>query len=270
MSAAGDLDRYLARIGYRGTPRVDVETLRAIHRAHLLAIPYENLDVQLGRPVGLAIDRIYTKLVEERRGGWCYEMNGLLAWALESLGFRLTRLSAGVMRAARGDAAIGNHLALWVHVEDGFLADVGFGDGVLEPFPIVEGTFRQRFLEFRLERLPGGWWRFHNHADGGVPSFDFVLEPADVDRLDRQCRFLQTSPESPFTRIAIVQRHRPDGLAILRGRVLKRVCAGGVSTRVVAGADDYAWTLREVFDLEPPALAALWTKVEGQHAAFVA
>ena len=82
-----DLDAYLARIGYAGTPRVDLETLGAIHRAHLLAIPYENLDVQLGRPGDVSLRHAFDKLVTARRGGWCYEMNGLLGWALNEIGF---------------------------------------------------------------------------------------------------------------------------------------------------------------------------------------
>ena len=81
------VDQYLARIGVTAPIRPDLETLRAIHRAHLLAISYENFDVLFNRPVTINIPAIYEKIVENRRGGWCYEMNGLLGWALQELGF---------------------------------------------------------------------------------------------------------------------------------------------------------------------------------------
>ncbi|MEQ9002795.1 MAG: arylamine N-acetyltransferase [Pseudomonadales bacterium] len=269
------LDGYLARIGFAGTPRVDADTLVAVHRAHLRAIPYENLDVQLGRPVGLEVDGIFTKLVVGRRGGWCYEMNGLLGWALEAMGFPVTRLSAGVMRAERGDAALGNHLALWVHLDEPWLADVGFGDGTLEPVPVRAGRFRQGALEFALEALPQGWWRLHNHPHGAAASFDFRLAPADTGLLTSQCQFLQTSLESPFTRVAVVQRHVDGGLALLRGRVLKLVRAGRAGTvevtrREVADQREYLGVLRDWFDLTPPDPDRLWARVAAQHAAYLA
>jgi N-hydroxyarylamine O-acetyltransferase len=262
--------RYLERIGWDGAVRVDFETLRELHRRHLLAIPYENLDVQLGRPVGLDIAGIYRKVVDERRGGWCYEMNGLLAWALESLGFSLTRLAAGVWREQRGDAVLGNHLALWVHLDRSYLADVGFGDGMFEPIPIEDHAFLQRGFEYRLENLQEGWWRFHNHVWCAAPSFDFHLSPADPSLLEQKCQFLQTSPQSGFTQVAVVQRHLPGGIATLRGRTFKRITTRGVGERVIVNRDDYAQTLSEVFALEPPELDRLWEKVVRQHEAFLA
>lgn len=267
-----DLDRYLERIGFRGTPRPDVATLTALHRRHLLAIAYENLDVQLGVPVSLDIEPIYGKLVLEGRGGWCYEMNGLLAWALEAIGFPLTRLAAGVWREVRGDDAVGNHLALRVQPEDdesAYLADVGFGDGILEPVPVRPGPFRQASFEFSLEQVDADWWRFHNHPHGGARTFDFTLQPADPDLLARQCRFLQTSPQSPFTQVAVVQRHVPEGLAVLRGRVLTRIAAGGIERRELSSHAELDQVLHDLFDLTLPDTSALWRRVEAQHAAYL-
>jgi N-hydroxyarylamine O-acetyltransferase len=105
------LAAYLHRIGFTGAARADWPTLQRLHRLHLAAIPYENLDVQLQRRVGFDLDAIHRKLVLERRGGWCYEMNGLFAWALEQIGFRITRLAGGVGREQAGDRSIGTHLA---------------------------------------------------------------------------------------------------------------------------------------------------------------
>lgn len=151
-----DLEAYLQRIHFSGEPRPDLETLTAIHRQHLLTIPYENIDVQLQVPVDLDIERIFTKLVVNQRGGWCYEMNGLLGWALQEIGFDVRRVNGGVARSLRGDDALGNHLVLLVSLDQPYIADVGFGDGVLDPIPLVQGPVLQRGFKFELEHLPDG------------------------------------------------------------------------------------------------------------------
>jgi N-hydroxyarylamine O-acetyltransferase len=255
------LDAYLKRIGYAGPLSVDLATLTALHRQHLRTIPYENLDVQLGREVTLDIEHIYTKLVTHKRGGWCYEMNGLLAWALNEIGFPMTHLAAGVMREERGDDAFGNHLALLVHLERDYLADVGFGDGLLEPVLLTSAEFVQGPLKFRLQPLGDGYWRFLNHPEGGARSFDFSLEPADVTLFRRKCAWMQTAPESPFVLNAVCQIHTADGLMMLRGRALKSVSHVGVCQRTIADADDYRKTLAEVFRLEIPETDYLWRRI---------
>ena len=95
------LTDYLTRIDYHGTVAPTLACLNAVHRHHLLNIPYENLDVQLRRPVDQDIERIFEKIVHRRRGGWCYEMNGLLCWALREIGFDVMRMTGGVGRKER-------------------------------------------------------------------------------------------------------------------------------------------------------------------------
>ena len=255
-----DLDRYLERIGYSGPFAVDAATLRVLHRDHLRAIPYENLDVQLGRPLTLDIERIYDKIVTRRRGGWCYEMNGLLAWALRTAGFSLTEIAAGVMREERGDEAFGNHLALIVHLERDYLADVGFGDGLLEAVALEEADIEQGPLKFRLERRDAEW-RFLNHPEGGARSFDFSQTPADRALLARKCQWLQSAPESPFVLNAVCQIHTSGGLAMLRGRSLKTITRAGVTQRILSDAADYSRTLSSVFKLDIPEGEQLWSRI---------
>ena len=95
-----DVQAYLDRIGFQGVPRPDLATLRALHRGHALAISYENLDVQLGRPMTTDPAAAFDKLVHGRRGGWCYEMNGVLGAVLSEIGFKVTRLAGGAYRAS--------------------------------------------------------------------------------------------------------------------------------------------------------------------------
>ena len=100
---------YLNRIGFTRRPTVDHATLAELCFHHVLAFPYENLDVQLGRRLSRDPRDAFEKLVLQGRGGWCYEYNGLFAWMLELAGFRVRRLAGGVMREAAGDRMIGNH-----------------------------------------------------------------------------------------------------------------------------------------------------------------
>jgi N-hydroxyarylamine O-acetyltransferase len=265
-----DLGAYLERIGFEGKPQVDLDTLGRLHRAHLQAIPYETFDVALGRGASRDPELIFDKLVTRRRGGWCYEMCGLFAWALGEIGFAVTPLAGGVERVTRGDSAVGNHLVLLVDLDRRYLCDVGFGDGLLEPIELVPGVCRQTFLEFRLELLDAGrgdpaWWRLHNHPEGAASSFDFQLDRAEEALLDERCRWLQTSLESSFVQNVVAQRHVQDGLVMLRGKVLKRVTEAGVTRRELGSGTDLVETLAEVFDLHLPEAAGLWPAIEARH-----
>ncbi|RYF91962.1 MAG: arylamine N-acetyltransferase [Caulobacteraceae bacterium] len=263
------LAAYLDRIGHTGPVAPDLATLRAIHRAHHFAIPYENLDVQLGRPVVTDPAAAFDKIVTRRRGGWCYEMNGLLGWALGEIGFKVTRMMAGVRREQDGDIAVGNHLILRVDLPDGpWMADVGFGDGPVDPYPIAAGPVDAGLFAYRLEETPGGWWRLHNHPAGGAPSFDFQIGPADEQALAGRCHWLQTDPASNFVLNAVVQRHQPDRLLVLRGRTLRVFTADGANDSLIADADDYVATLKTDFALDLPEAATLWPAIQARHEAL--
>lgn len=258
------LDRYFARTGYRGPREATLGTLRGLHRAHLLTIPYENLDIHLGRPLTLDPDSTFTKLVDERRGGWCFEMNGVFGRVLETLGFDVRYLSAAVGRATRGWRAQGNHLVLLVRLDRPWLADVGFGDGFLTPLPLEPGTYSQGFLQYRVER-DGPRWSVHSHEFGGAEGFDFTLTPRTLDQFGAQNHELQTSPESGFVKATVCERFVSNGLVMLRGAVLREVRAGGVTTHTVRDAAEYEQVLRERFDLAVPGAAGLWPRVWARH-----
>lgn len=260
-----ELQAYLDRIGYAGPVQPDLETLRAIHRAHVESIPYENLDVQFGVKVSRAVPAIFDKIVGRRRGGWCYEMNGLLSWALEEIGFRVTRLAGGVGREVRGDAAVGNHLVLLVDLGEIWLADAGFGNGLIEAIPLREGRFRVGPLNCSLSRIDGGWYRYFDDAITGGPSFDFHEDVSDEALLEARCRFLQSEPSSKFVLNAVVQRWRRDEHYSLRGRTLTRINSGGRGTTTVESADAYVATLRDTFNLDLPEAAQLWPKICARH-----
>jgi N-hydroxyarylamine O-acetyltransferase len=265
--SAADIDRYLARVGYTGSLDISIETLTALHRAHLLAIPYENLDIHLGRRLTLDPDHIFRKLVDEQRGGWCYEMNGLFGRVIQSIGFPVRYVAGAVGRATRGDSVEGNHLVLIVTLEKPWIADVGFGDGFIDPLPLAPDMYRQGFLDYAVEQHEERWI-VHVHEFAGADSFDFTLQPRAMSYFTRQCHELQTSPDSGFVRTTVCQRFVPDGIVTLRGAVFRRVSSGGAVDRTIEDADDYLSVLDEHFGLRVAGTEALFPRVWERHLAW--
>lgn len=259
-----DLSAYLQRIKYTGPVEPSLDTLNALHHQHLLNIPYENIDVQMGVPLDFDPERIFDKLVTRRRGGWCYEMNGLLSWALGEIGFEVTRMSGAVMREVQGDQQRGNHLVIEVMLDEPYLADVGLGDGARFPMPIREGTYKQGGLEYGLEKLSDGFWRFHNHKHSNVRSFDFRHEPASESELATKCQWLQTNPESPFRMLLITQKFGPGEVHVQFGKVYGHITPEGVERREILSIDEMHDHYRGVFGLEED-LTQLWESVCEAH-----
>jgi N-hydroxyarylamine O-acetyltransferase len=263
-----DLSSYLRRIGFVGDPRPDLATLCQIQRGHMTHIPYENLDVQLGRRLTVSPEEAFDKLVTRRRGGWCYEMNGLLRWALETVGFEVLPMTGAIRRDERGDSALGNHLALTVRLDRDYLVEAGLGDGPWEPVPLEEGVHREQWRDLRLERIDGGWWRFRNYENSFAASFDFQHQPVDWKVLEQKCNWLQTSPDSVFVQNAVCVRPSATGFTMLVGRVLKTIAKDETTNRTVNSAKEYGDLLASMFGLELPEAGALWPAIVRRHEAL--
>lgn len=199
-----DLDAYLTRTGYDGPRAATVETLRALHRAHVTAIPFENIDVVLGRGVSLDVDALRDKLVTRGRGGYCHEHNLLFAAALERLGFTVTRHLARV-RLGRTHLPR-THAALTVTIDGRpWLADVGFGgDGLLEPIPFEDGA---TLGPWRLAR-DGAFWVLHA---GDTELYALTATEPDLPSdFEVANYYVATNPHSPFIHHLLAQRTSPD------------------------------------------------------------
>ena len=262
-----DIEAYLARVGYEGGLEPTLTTLTNLHRAHLFSIPYENLDIHLGQPLTLELPQIFDKLVTQKRGGWCFEMNGLFAWALRELGFQVTLLGAAVNRTQLDGAARG-HLALRVDLGQPYLCDVGFGDGLLGPVPLTVGRYQQG-LDYELTRS-GATWYLRNQPYGAASGFCFDMSPHQLGDFAEVCHALQTSPESGFVRVTVCTRFDADGYTALRGATLRTVTAAGAKERTLEDAADFGAVLKERFGLEHPEAAALWPRIWQGHLAWLA
>jgi len=262
------LQPYLDRIGYEGDVRPDHSVLFALQQAHVCAVPFENLDVQLGRPVTISPEDAYNKIVVDGRGGWCYEQNGLFAWALSEIGFKVTRVAGAVMRQDQGDASLANHLCLVVSTPDSpvkYLVDVGFGGSLNKPIVLAELEHGQPPFRLGLEKLDDGHWRFWEDLGDGKFSFDFRPETADEAALQAQCVLLQSDPSSNFVLNLVAQIRTPGQHKVLRGRVLRIATATGVSAQTLNSADELVSTLSSHFQLDLPEAADLWPRVMARH-----
>jgi N-hydroxyarylamine O-acetyltransferase len=262
------LAAYLERIGFGGTARPDLETLRELQRVHVRAVPFENLDVQLRRTVGFDLDTCFDKIVRQRRGGWCFELNGLLGWALREIGFDVVRISAGVMREHLGDVQMGNHLCLLVRTDRPYLVDVGFGGSLSQPLPLEGSGHDHSPYRIMLTDMGDGYWRFSERAYGEPFSFDFCIGTADETRFAEKCAMLQTSPDSPFVQNLVAQRRMGDTHISLRGRVLTTLHASGEEKAKLASVDEFVAALRDKFDLDVPEVATLWPAICARHDAL--
>lgn len=264
------LDAYLARIGIARPARLDAAGLAAVHRAHALGFTWEAIDCFMGWPVSLDPQASFAKMVAGRRGGWCYELNGLLGAALAGLGFKVTRLCGGVRREDAGDDMVGNHLTLRVDLPEGpWLAETGLGDALVEPIPLRPGALTQRGYAFAIEHADGAWWRFRNHPWAGGPSFDFRPDYVDEARLGELHDWLRSAEHSPFRSNLVVQRHFPDRIESVLNRTRRTVTPNGVRERPLASADELAELFEAVFAIEVPAVAAVWDKAgEARGPAF--
>jgi N-hydroxyarylamine O-acetyltransferase len=190
------VDRYLQRIGYVGPRQPGPETLAALQRAHMLTVPFEALDIARGAPLVLDVERTFEKVVDRRRGGWCFELNGLFAELLRELGFRVTLLGARIVDEEGVETPDEAHLLLRVDLDPPMVADVGFGESSIEPLPLPES----------------------GELENGGLLLRFDGEPRRLSDFAGPCARLQTSPESPFVRNRICSLATPEGRITLSDR----------------------------------------------------
>jgi len=262
------LETYLERITFDGALSPTFDTLAQLLAHHVRTIPFENLDVQLGRPLTTNPAEAYDKIILNRRGGWCYEQNGLFGWALTEIGFDVTRVSAAVMRAKRGDVADANHLCLIVRLNDTdqlYLVDVGFGGSMIKPIPLKSSEHEQTPYRIGLRRTDDGRWQFWEDLGKGEFTFDFEAIEADEAALDAKCEFLQTDASSGFVQNLVAQIRLPDAQKTVRGKLFSHATPNGVETRVIESPGELASLLADSFYLDVSEVAGLWPKIEARH-----
>ena len=206
-----NLHNYFQRINYSGKAEVSKETLFYLHRAHVLNVPFENFHVINKVPIVLNQENFYSKIVEKGRGGFCYELNGLFARALEEIGFEYCFIGCSVFVPPLQEFGSNfGHLAIVVNLEEKkYLVDVGFGDAFIEP---LEMQFDEPKFQF------GSYYRLSETAEGNIlleksldnenyqKMYRFSLTERDLEDFAEACEFHQTSPLAPFTKKPLCSR----------------------------------------------------------------
>jgi len=241
---------YLDRIRYEGPLTPSKELLRSLHRAHMFTVPFENLNIGLGREIICDESRFLDKIVTERRGGFCYELNGAFAALLHALGFKATLLSARVSGDGGSEGPEFDHLALRVELEEPWLADVGFGDSFVEPL-LLEPDLEQEQCGrcYRLSSAGSGLCLEAN-ADGvWKKQYLFTLKARQLSEFAAMCHYHQTSPDSPFTRKRVCSLAIPEGRITVTGDKLIET-RNGVREERALTEDERVVILRERFGVD--------------------
>jgi N-hydroxyarylamine O-acetyltransferase len=250
-----DLPAYLERVGYAGTPRPDYATLKALHLAHATHIPFENLDILLGRPIRLDAESLQAKLVTGGRGGYCFEQNLLFAAVLEEMGFSF-RLLAARVRYGTHRILPRTHMLLLVEADgEEWIADVGFGLGGLTlPLPFSSGREVQQFhWRYRAVGEAGLWAVQSWHGASWADLYLFSLEPWHLVDFEMANYYTSTHPASRFVQTLTAQLPTPEARFLLRNRELTIDRGDTAQSRMLADDDELLAVLADTFGLRFPA-----------------
>lgn len=269
-----DLDGYLARIGLKERAPIDADGLAAIQRAHRLAIPFENLDIPLGRGIRIDSDSVFAKLVTAKRGGYCFEQNRLYRDALTAMGFTVRPLLGRVWLGLAEDAPLPllTHTFNLVTLEgQDWLADAGFGGGYAPPLPLVDGAEGESpdGACHRLTRDGAVWtlWRDGLSPDlrsTGTPGWErqysFALTEVSEADLAAGNRYTSTTPDTRFTTLKLTSIALPTGFASLTGRHYRVRDHDDATEALIEDPGSYRERLNRMFgiDLSAESAASLW------------
>jgi N-hydroxyarylamine O-acetyltransferase len=252
-----DLEAYFRRIRWQGRVAPTREALAGLCLRHTASVPFENLDILLGRPIALDLESVFDKIVRRRRGGYCFEQNTLFQAVLGQIGFRVTGLAARVRLGVAPEVQTPRtHMLLRVDLDDGpHVVDVGFGFTPTGPLRLEAGLEQALHLEtYRFTRDRAAWTLELKRDDGFAPAYVFTEEPALAVDYEMGNHYTSTHPRSFFTLGPLVMRHDPEGGVrhILRGSEWTTRRGAEVESRPVGNADEALGVLAEHFLLEFP------------------
>ena len=211
------LTAYLKRLNYSGSIKPALKNLRALHRAHVLHVPFENLDIHYSQPITLDTDRFFDKIVLRQRGGFCYEQNGLLYEVLQQMEYTSYLISASVYQLEEDEfGPPAAHVAIIVEAENQrWLVDVGFGSSFPEPLLMEKEKLQEQDgVLYVIKSTDDKSFVLHRSYDGGesfTPMYQFDLQPRELSFFQEMCDFHQTSEESPLFRKKLISIAMPGG-----------------------------------------------------------
>jgi len=243
------IHKYLKRINFQDELSVDIETLRKLHKQHLLTVPFENLDIFLGKKIKMDIESFFKKIVEEGRGGLCYELNGLLFSFLKELGFKVKLVSGKVLE----DGSVYDHAFIIATIEEEtWLVDVGFGDSYHYPIKLSIGEVQEddnRY--FKIERYGEEEYELLRSMDNEAYSIEYIfsLKERELLEFEERCLYFQFSPDSRFKKNRICSLEKENGRVSLKDDKLTVTSNGNQVITKVEGEEEFACYLKEFFNM---------------------
>ncbi|MEW9503084.1 arylamine N-acetyltransferase family protein [Jeotgalibacillus marinus] len=209
-----NINDYLKRINIEKNITPNLECLSHLQQQHMLTIPFENLDVLEGREITLDINALFNKIVLEKRGGFCYELNGLFYWLLQELGFETYMLSGSVLSSEGKYGPEFDHMALLVRLDEDYLVDVGFGDSVRSPLAMLGKGNEDISGSYRVKPDPSHLNRYLSQKkmdEKWISKLRFTTTPRQFNEFEEMCNYQQTSPQSHFTQKLTITLATEDG-----------------------------------------------------------
>ena len=219
-----EIEKYLDRIKYSGGLEPNLDLLRKLQKNHLFNIPFENLDIHNKVPIKLNIDRIYEKIVQNNRGGFCYELNGLFYELLLSLGYKAKRISVRVYNKDNAYSPEFDHFSIIVKIDNtDYLTDVGFGEFIFEPLELQLGKIQSDGRSYYLfDEYEDGYLRLNKIEEGThIPELIFKNIERNFDEFTEMCAYHQSDPSSHFMKKKLISLPTANGRITISGKTLK-------------------------------------------------
>ena len=248
-----DIFKYLQRINYIGELKPSLQVLTKLQKAHLLHIPFENLDIIAKIPIELSIEKLYSKIVINNRGGFCYELNSLFFQLLKTIGFNVKMVSAKVYNRKKDYGAEFDHMAIIVRIKKvDYLADVGFGEFAFSPLKIELNSFQEdkRGL-FKIEEYDSNYILVNKHdTDKWIPEYIFSPQSRELKEYEDMCHYHQTSPDSHFTWKRMCTLPTEKGRITISGNTLKLTEANRYTEKQIENEMEFKKLLKAHFNIE--------------------
>jgi len=246
--------KYLNRIKYSDDLSPTLNLLYKLQKQHLLNVPFENLDIQYGNKIDLDIDKIYDKIINRTRGGFCYELNGLFNTLLKSLGFETKIISARVFNRKSNEYSTEyDHLAVLVQIEEcEYLADIGFGEFAFNPLKFeLNNILHDERGDYIFDKYDNEYFRVSKiENDEIVPQYIFKNIHREFSEFSEMCSFHQTNPKSHFTQNKLISLPNRNGRISLSGDKFK-ITENGNSTEIpINNEEEFSEKLKQYFNIE--------------------
>ena len=244
--------KYLDRINYSGDLNPSLSTLRKLQKTHLLHVPFENLDIHYQKPIILNIDNIYKKIVQNNRGGFCYELNALFYELLLSLGYKAKRVSARVFKKGEEYGPEFDHLAIIVKIENQeYLTDVGFGEFTFGPLVLqTKKTQKDERGIFSIKEHNNQYLQVNKEEKNKwIPQYIFQNKECELDEFNEMCIYHQTNSNSHFTHKRLISKPIENGRITISGNVLKLRALDAVDERNLMSETEFVKELKHYFNI---------------------